>query len=199
MAAAARAGVADLSLPRRSCGVTAPSAGRSMTPGGRPRLARCGACGGGDVGEAAEEGVQGGPAVVDCGAFLVGERDGGEHALQLREARFLRDGHVSVQRAVIQLVGLCEPPGQIDVESRFGYLIRWWQAGSTRLVGGNSGDQGGPWLAGRAADDTWPDADPQAARTAVPGTRRALTSRISIFRARPMITTSVGNLGRAVS
>ena len=131
MAAAARAGVADLSLPRRSCGVTAPSAGRSMTPGGRPRLARCGACGGGDVGEAAEEGVQGGPAVVDCGAFLVGERDGGEHALQLREARFLRDGHVSVQRAVIQLVGLCEPPGQIDVESRFGYLIRWWQAGST--------------------------------------------------------------------
>ena len=44
---------------------------------------RGGACGGGGVGEAAEEGVQGGLAVVDCGAFLVGERDGGEHALEV--------------------------------------------------------------------------------------------------------------------
>ena len=42
-----------------------------------------GAGGGGDVGEPAEEGVQCGLAVVDGGAFVVGERDGGEHALEV--------------------------------------------------------------------------------------------------------------------
>ena len=36
-----------------------------------------------DVGEAAEEEVQRGLAVVDSGTFLVGERDGGEHALEV--------------------------------------------------------------------------------------------------------------------
>lgn len=37
----------------------------------------------GDVGEAFEELVDGGLPVVDCGAFIIGQRDGGEHALQV--------------------------------------------------------------------------------------------------------------------
>jgi hypothetical protein len=46
-------------------------------------FAGCGAGGGRDVGEPAEKGVQGGLAVVDGGAFFVGERNGGEHVLEV--------------------------------------------------------------------------------------------------------------------
>src|SRR5689334_5024692 len=46
-------------------------------------LAWGGAGRGGDVGEPAKQGVEGGVPVVDRSAFVVGERAGGEHALQV--------------------------------------------------------------------------------------------------------------------
>jgi hypothetical protein len=48
-----------------------------------PQLAGRGSCGRWRVSELAEEFVEWGLAVVDCGPLVVGEGDGGEHALEV--------------------------------------------------------------------------------------------------------------------